>query len=571
MHHSRTSRGLLVAVCLVATLFATGSAAAGTGHAVRASDAAAPGGRLIVFWKPGHRTDVADARIASASIVRGHAAKHSLIVARPGRPGRWRPRLRADPDIAAVVPDSRMRVDAWPTSGAPNDPAYATQQHDLPLIGVPTAWQTTTGSPSVIVAILDTGTTIGHEDLAGTTFVSPDNEVAGGTAVVDDHGHGTHVTGTIAARTNNGIGVAGIAPGVSIMPVKVLDATGGGYLSAILDGIDHAVVNGAKIINLSLGGTIEPDAVAAIQPTFDAAFAAGVTIIAAAGNDGDTSIEYPCAFVHVICVGATDDSDLHASFSNRNAFVDISAPGVDQLSTAVGGGYAHMSGTSMATPHVVGVAALILSAHPGDTPSQIEAALESTAHDYGSVGRDDSYGYGRVDAGAAVAVVPPPGPPADLTPPTMTTLTAPSLITSTDGSFTVAFKGSDNVGVVGYQVMVRHGATGTWSAPSIQIATTKTFSGLAPGTWYVDVRTRDAAGNLSAWKQVHVVVPADDRSYKFSARHAPPDELGLSPPHGHQDVDHRIEDDGQVQRQRVLSLRHDRASPTGGCGSPSMA
>ena len=122
-----------------------------------------------------------------------------------------------------------------------------------------------------------------------------------------------------------------------------------------------------------------------------------------------------------------------------------------------------------------------------------------------------------MDAGAAVAVVPPPGPPADLTPPTMTTLSAPSLITSTDGSFTVAFKGSDNVGVVGYQVMVRHGATGTWSAPSIQIATTKTFSGLAPGTWYVDVRTRDAAGNLSAWKQVHVVVPADDRSYKFSA------------------------------------------------------
>ena len=99
-----------------------------------------------------------------------------------------------------------------------------------------------------------------------------------------------------------------------------------------------------------------------------------------------------------------------------------------------------------------------------------------------------------------------------------TALSAPSLITTTDGSFTVAFKGSDNVGVIGYQIMVRRGATGTWSAPSIQIATTKTFSGLAPGTWYIDVRARDAVGNLSPWKQVHVVVPADDRSYRFSTR-----------------------------------------------------
>ena len=239
----------------------------------------------------------------------------------------------------------------------------------------------------------------------------------------------------------------------------------------------------------------------------------------AAGNDGDTSVEYPCAFVHVICVAATDDSDIHASFSNRNAFVDISAPGVDQVSTAIGGGYVQMSGTSMATPHVVGVAALILSAHPGDTPSQIEAALESTALDLGTVGRDDSYGYGRVDAAAAVAVVPPPGPPADLTPPTMTTLSAPSLITThgrqLHGQRSRAPTTSVSSATRSWPGAERPGPGRRHRSRSRR---PRHSAGWPRARWYIDVRARDAAGNLSPWKQVHVVVPADDRSYRFSTR-----------------------------------------------------
>ncbi len=373
---TRSLRPLLLVIPLVASLLATGAAVGSGVQAVRAADAAAPEGRLIVFWKPGHSTDLADTRIASASTVAGRTGARSLVVARPGSAGALAGQLRSDPDVAAVIPDARVTLDGWPASGSPNDTYYASYQTELPLIGVPTAWQTTTGSASVIVAIIDTGTTTGHEDLVGTTFVSPYNEITGTVGAVDDHGHGTHVTGTIAAQTNNGKGIAGIAPGVQIMPIKALDSTGGGWWNNLLNSVDYAAAHGAKIINMSLGGSLAADSVSAMQPTFDAAHAAGVTIFAAAGNSGNSSIQYPCAFNHVVCVAATDNSDAHASFSNTNAYVDISGPGVGEISTSLSGGYVFMSGTSMATPHLAGAAALVLSAHLADTPDQVEAALE---------------------------------------------------------------------------------------------------------------------------------------------------------------------------------------------------
>ena len=422
-------RSLLLVIPLIATLLATGAAVGGGAQAARASDAAAPEGRLIVFWKPGHSTAIADSRVTSASTVAGRAGARSLVIARPGSAGALAAQLRSDPDVAAVIPDARVTLDAWPASDSPNDPSYASYQAELRLIGVPAAWRTTTGSASVIVAIIDTGTTTNHEDLAGITFVSPFNEITGTTGAADDNGHGTHVTGTIAAQTNNGKGIAGIAPGVRIMPIKALDASGSGYFSAFLAGIDYAVAHGAKIINVSLSGSLDAGSVAAMQPTLDAAYAAGVTIIAAAGNDSNNSIMYPCAFNHVICVAATDNSDAHASFSNANAYVDISGPGVNEASTYpfgcgafVPSCYVLMSGTSMATPHLVGVAALVLSAHPTDTPAQIETALEGTAVDLGTAGRDNTFGYGRVNAAAAVAATPSPSPspsPSPVTPRTV--------------------------------------------------------------------------------------------------------------------------------------------------------
>ena len=414
----RPIRSLALVVPLVAALLATGAPSGGGVPAVRTANAAAPDGRLIVFWKPGRPANLADGRIASASTVAGLAGRRSLVVARPGSADALAAELRSDPDVAAVIPDAPMTIDAWPTSGSPNDTYYASHQADLPLIAVPTAWQTTTGSPSVIVAVMDTGTTVTHEDLAGTAFVGPYDASTNTAGAVDAHGHGSHVTGTIAAQTNNGKGIAGIAPGVAIMPVKVLDASGNGYLSYLLAGVDYAVANGAKIVNMSLGGSLTPASVAAAQPTFDATYHAGVTVIASAGNDGDSSVKYPCAFDHVICVAATDNSDAHASFSNANAYVDISGPGVDITSTYPSFGcsgspacYLPRSGTSMAAPHIAGVAALVLSAWPTDTPDEIETALESTAVDLGTPGRDDTFGFGRVNAAAAVAYGPVPSAP----------------------------------------------------------------------------------------------------------------------------------------------------------------
>ena len=435
---TRSVRSLVLAIPLVASLLATGTTAGSDVGAVRAADVAAPGGRLIVFWKPGRRTALADTRIASVATVVGDAGARSLLIAEPGTAGALAAQLRSDPDVAAVIPDARTtigpdlrtatgpdartRSDAWPASGSPNDPLYGPYQADLRLIGVPTAWQTTTGSASVTVAIIDSGTTTSHEDLAGITFVSPYNTITRAPGAADDHGHGTHVTGTIAAQTDNGKGIAGIAPRVRIMPIKANDASGSGYFSDFLDGVDYAVANGAKIINASLGGPLPWLSVIAAQPTIDAAYAAGVTIIASAGNESDSSINYPCAFDHVICVGATDNSDAHAAFSNANAYVDISAPGVDGLSTFPPFGcsgspdcYFFASGTSMAAPHIAGVAALILSAWPAYTPDQVEAALENTAVDLGPAGRDDLFGHGRVNAAAAVGFPPVPGAPTGVT------------------------------------------------------------------------------------------------------------------------------------------------------------
>ena len=408
---------------------------------VVAGDFSQASGRLIVLWRSDAPTTVGIAGVARS--VRGANAHRSLVVAAAGQTDAVIAQLRRDPRIAAIVPDARVSAEGWPKGGAPADPYYAGYQDDLSLIGVPTAWHTTIGSPSVIVAVLDTGMTLTHEDFAGISVVSPWNEITHTTDVTDVDGHGTHVIGTIAAQANNHIGVAGIAPGVSIMPIKVLGDDGSGHLSDVLDGIDWARLHGAQIISMSIGGTVDSQSVAYLQATFDAAYAAGITMVAAAGNDGNTTISYPGGFNHVLSVGATDNSDAHASFSQSNATVDLAAPGVMTLSTYNNdnddGWYIFMNGTSQATPHVAGVAALVRSAHPDETVDQVDQALIETAVDLGPPGRDDTFGYGRIDAAAAVAYgaaptptpVPAPTPlvvpvPAPTTAPTLTPAPAPT-------------------------------------------------------------------------------------------------------------------------------------------------
>lgn len=438
----------LVALAMVGALLPL---AASQPAAVVGADFSGSAGRLVVLW----RTDAAPT-LGLAGVtktMRSANSRRSIVVAAAGQIDAVIAQLRQDPRVAAIVPDARVSVDTWPVS-APDDTYYAGFQPDLPLIGVPTVWQMTTGSPSVVVAVLDTGMTTTVEDLDGVSIVSPRNEIGNTTNVTDGHGHGTHVIGTIAAETNNGVGVAGIAPGVSIMPVKVLDDTGSGWFSDILDGIDWARTHGASVISMSLGGSLDPASAAFYQRTFDAAYAAGITILAAAGNSGTSDVSYPGGFTHVLGIGATDNRDAIASFSQHNATVDLSAPGVNTFSVGRTGNYVSMSGTSMATPHVAGIVGLLRSAHPTWTPDQIETALRSTALDLGAAGRDDYFGSGRINAAGAVAYTfapaptPSPSPipvPPDTTRPTVTGRTPASRKTGVDRDTSIAVRFSEPV------------------------------------------------------------------------------------------------------------------------------
>jgi subtilisin family serine protease len=245
---------------------------------------------------------------------------------------------------------------------------------------------------------VDTGVDLDHPDLAGNV-VSGYNVISPGAPPQDDHGHGTHVAGIVAAITNNNVGVAGVAGGCRIMPVKVLNNVGEGTDFDVATGIQWAADNGARVINMSLGS---PDYSYALADAVDYAYGKNVLIVAAAGNDGLESILYPAALPHVMAVGATDKIDGRASFSNYGNALDIVAPGVNIFSTLWDNSYTYLSGTSMATPHVAGVAALVLSLHPEYTNDQVEKVLKAGCVDLGNPGWDPYYGYGRVDALAAL-------------------------------------------------------------------------------------------------------------------------------------------------------------------------
>jgi len=284
----------------------------------------------------------------------------------------------------------------------PNDSYYASYQWNMPKIKAPEGWDVERGeSNSVVVAVIDTGVDLSHSDLndkivQGYDFANNDNNPS------DDNGHGTHVAGIISAETNNGQGVAGVSWGAKIMPVKVLYSSGSGYLSDVIDGIIYAADNGAKVLNLSLGSTY---ASSSMQTAVDYAYRKGCVIVAAAGNNGNSTTIYPCGCNNVIGVASTDQSDARSSFSNYNSSVDIAAPGSSIASTWWTGqaSYAMASGTSMATPHVSGLAALLFSQDPGRTNENVQYTIESGADDLGASGKDIYYGWGRINIQRSLA------------------------------------------------------------------------------------------------------------------------------------------------------------------------
>jgi len=293
--------------------------------------------------------------------------------------------LRIDPDVE-VFALGNVKI-----QGSKTQPAQILTWN-IERVDAEISWEISTGDP-VKVGVIDTGIDLSHPDLKAN-IKGGYNAIYPWKSPNDDNGHGTHVAGIIAAL-NNSIGVVGVGPKIDLYAIKVLNASGSGYLSDVIEGLDWAVKNKMKVVNMSLGTDQH------IQSFHDAiknAYNAGVTIVAAAGNSGGT-VTYPAAYPEVIAVSATDESNQIASWSSRGPEVDLAAPGVNIYSTYKGLTYKTLSGTSMAAPHVTGAAALIIDKGKCGTctPDEIRQRLQQTAIDLGDPGTDNLYGAGLVN------------------------------------------------------------------------------------------------------------------------------------------------------------------------------
>ncbi len=325
--------------------------------------------------------------------------------------------LLKDPNIVYAEPDYIYKGQAFP-----DDPRFY-EQWALTKIHADNAWDTTTGSHSVRVAVVDSGADLDHPDLqlnvsSGGSFMTGEQ----GRVAQDDNGHGTHVAGIIGAVGNNSTGVTGINWNVNVVAFRGLKnqppsqqnpgGQAGGEKVEIMGAIDAASGSGVSVMNLSLG---IPQYDYQLYTVVQQAIQNNIVVVAASGNEGRGSVSYPAGFEGVLSVGATDENDNRAPFSNYGPGLGVVAPGTNILSTWWDNTYALDQGTSMASPYVAGLAALILSVNPDLTPDQVKFIIESTAEKvggvfYGGVGPDPGnqtgwnnfYGYGRINVGAAV-------------------------------------------------------------------------------------------------------------------------------------------------------------------------
>lgn len=322
----------------------------------------------------------------------------------------------------------------------PNDPQYPSQWH-LPKINLPQAWDLVQGGPAATIAILDSGIDASHPDFAGKLLAGY-NSYNNSSDTSDSYGHGTEVAGVAGALTNNALGVAGVAGGAPLLPVRITDASGRATAASIASGIAWAADHGARVVNLSFSGIAGN---ATIGASAEYAAKHGTLVVAAAGNCGcfDPTPENP----YVLSVSASDPADAVAYFSSSGPFVDLAAPGTDIVTTALFGQYASDSGTSLASPVVAGVAALMFAARPALTPAQVTALLEASAVGLGAGGSDPGLGHGRVDAYAAVSAAAAYIAPPDTINPVVA-ISAPLDGASASGNAVVEVAASDDVGVL---------------------------------------------------------------------------------------------------------------------------
>lgn len=295
--------------------------------------------------------------------------------------------------VKYVEPNWKSYIDT-----TPNDPGWINQWGPR-RIQANLAWNRQRNNSTVVVAVIDTGIKYDHPDLAANYVPLGYDWVNNDAYPMDDHGHGTHCAGIIAATINNSVGIAGLAD-VKVMAEKALTREGWGYDDDLANAIIHAADHGAKIISCSWGSDEDSQL---IRDAIEYATNAGALIVAAAGNSGTNTKHYPAAYPEVIAVAATDENDNLATFSTYGDWVDLAAPGTGIYSTYLWNTYVSLSGTSMACPHVAGVAALVLSQYPEMANEQVRNQLFYTADDLGSDGFDIHYGHGRINARKAVA------------------------------------------------------------------------------------------------------------------------------------------------------------------------
>ena len=304
--------------------------------------------------------------------------------------------LRVDPDVM-VYTQAKPQPEILPW-GVDRIDADLVWDNDEPKLEVDPGANAGGG---IKVAILDTGIDLDHPDLqanikGGINTINPRKSPD------DDNGHGTHVAGIIAA-VDNAVGVIGTAPEAWLYAVKVLNRQGSGYVSDIIEGLQWCIANGMQVVNMSFGTSSD---VQSLHDAIVGAYNNGIVLVAAAGNSGpaDNTVLYPAKYPEVIAVSATDENNCIAEWSSRGPEVELAAPGNNVYSTFKGGGYATISGTSMASPHVAGSAALVIASGVTDK-SEVRSKLQSTADDLGSPGKDNLYGYGLVDAQEAATGV----------------------------------------------------------------------------------------------------------------------------------------------------------------------
>jgi len=378
----------------------------------------------------------------------------------------------------------------------PNDPSLPVQWH-LAKISAPQGWDISSGVSSVKIGIADSGVDPTHPDLA-TKLLPGFNFYDYNTDTRDVYGHGTQVAGSAAAATNNAIGVSGVAWANSIVPLRVTDTAGYAYYSTMASAITYCADNGIRIINLSFSGT---SASSTLQSAVDYAWNKGTIVFAAAGNSASTSPSYPAACYRAVAVAASTSTDTRASFSNYGSWITVAAPGSAIYTTAKGGGYASVSGTSFASPITAAVGAMILSVNQSLSAQQVVDILKQSTDDLGLAGFDNEFGYGRVNLAKALDVAQGTGALTDSLPPAVA-ITSPASGNTGAGLLTVATLVSDNVGVTKVELRVN-------GVPMASDATEPfTFlwdsTKVANGLHAIDATAFDAQGN-SAVSEVVII------------------------------------------------------------------